>query len=774
MTCGSCAARIERRLNHLDGVTARVNFASERASVVLDGGVTLEGVVEEVAATGYSAHPLADGGGPVLDEELDRRIRTLGRRLVVAAVLFMPLCDLSLAFWLVPTLRFPGWQWLLIAVASPVVCWAAWPFYVGAVRAARHRTTSMDTLVSIGILASVAWSLYAMFSLDTGRAQRTLLDVLSHGGARSIYLDVAAGVTTFLLAGRYFEATSRRRAGAALRSLAGLAAKTVAILDDDGVERLRPLAFLEVDDRFVVRPGETVAADGVVVDGSAAVDRSALTGESLPADVGVGDPVQAGTIAGGGRLVVRAAAVGEDTQLAEMIRLVERAQDEKAAAQRLADRISAVFVPIVLVAAAATLAGWLVAGAASGQSVNAALSVLIIACPCALGLATPAALVVAAGAAARAGIFYKGYGALESSRQIDTVVLDKTGTLTEGRMAVIGLAADGPVDEDDLLAWAGTLEQASEHPIGRAIVARARDRGCRHGDLSSFVATPGLGVSGTVDGHLLSIGSLAGPADDIPPALLERCTGWRRAGMAIAVVRRDGAVVGALAASDTLRPTAADAVDELRALGLRCVLLSGDHEAAARTMAGALGIEEVVSGALPSDKVALVRRLQADGRSVAMVGDGVNDGPALASADLGIAVGSGTDVAIGAAEMVILRDDLRSVPAAIDLARRTLRTIHTNLVWAFCYNVVAIPLAALGFLDPLIAAAAMALSSGFVVWNSARLGRRVNTPVGTVEGLPSTGSAPSTGESPDPAGIDTGGIDHGTVGQRRGELSVVP
>jgi P-type Cu+ transporter len=726
MTCGACAARIERRLNRMDGVSARVNLASERAAIVIDGPVPVDRIIEEVAAAGYSARAVGEhGAGAVTDDELERRARSLGRRLVVAAALFMPLCDLSIAFWLVPTLRFPGWQWLVIALAAPVVGWAAWPFYVGAVRSARHRTMTMDTLVSIGILASVGWSLYAMFWRDLGRAHQSLLFVLSHGNGGSIYIDVAAGVTTFLLAGRYFEATSRRRAGRALRALAGLSTKDVCVLEEDGTERRRPTSELAVGDRFVVRPGERVAADGIVWDGSSSMDRSAMTGESIPVDVGPGQAVQGGTVSVGGRLIVTATHVGEDTQLAEMVRLVERAQDEKAAAQRLADRISAVFVPIVLLAAMATLAGWLLAGATSGRATSAALSVLIIACPCALGLATPAALVVAAGVGARTGIFFKGYRALESSRQIDTVVLDKTGTLTEGRMVVTDVAGVGTVDERQLLVWAATVEQASEHPIGRAITARARDLGGQLESLTSFVSTPGVGVRGMVDGHVVTIGSRSSVPGELPPELADRCAAWETDGKAVVVVCRDGAVAGVVTASDSLRPTAEAAVGGLRSLGLRCVLLSGDHEGPSRAMALTLGIDEVVAGALPSEKVALVRSLQAEGCSVAMVGDGVNDGPALAAADLGIAVGSGTDVAIGAAEMVIVRDDLRTVPAAIDLARRTLRTIHSNLVWAFCYNVVAIPLAALGLLDPLIAAAAMALSSGFVVWNSSRLGHRM-------------------------------------------------
>ena len=724
MTCGACASRVERRLNRLDGVQARVNFATGRASVALDLPMPAELLVEEVLAAGFSAR-LVDGpaGRPVGDDDLDRQIRSLGRRLVVAAALFMPLCDASVAFWLVPTLRFPGWQWLMIALAAPVVCWSAWPIYVAAARSARFRTMTMDTLVSMGILASVAWSVYAMFWRDTARGQRSILFVLAHGSGGSLYLDVAAGVTTFVLAGRYFEAISRRRAGSALRALAGVAAKDATIVGDDGGEERRPASFLAVGDRFVVRPGETVATDGVVLSGSSAIDRSAMTGESLPADIGPGDPAQGGTISLGGRLVVRATRVGHETQLAKMVQLVERAQDEKAAAQRLADRISGIFVPAVVAAAAATLAGWLLAGGGSGQAFDAALSVLIIACPCALGLATPAALVVAAGQGARMGIFFKGYGALESSRQVDTVILDKTGTLTRGAMVVTDVAISDGVVENSVLAWAGAVEQASEHPIGRAIVALARAGGRSIEECASFIAAPGYGVTGTVAGHVVAVGqpnAIAGT--DLPSEVGRAIAAWEADGKTAVAVSRDGEVVGALAVADTLRSTAASAVGELRALGLHCVLVTGDHESSARATGRAIGIEDVVAGALPVDKVAIVHRFQAEGRSVAMVGDGVNDGPALATADLGIAIGSGTDVAIGAAQMVIVRDDLRAVPVAIRLARRTLGTIRGNLVWAFCYNVVAIPVAALGLLDPLIAAAAMAISSGFVVWNSSRLG----------------------------------------------------
>ena len=721
MTCGACAARIEQRLNALDGVEARVNFATERARVHFSGDADVASVVAEVEATGYGARV-----APVLasaDEEraeADRRVRYLGRRLIVAGLLFMPLCDVALAFSLDPSLRFDGWQWLLVALSAPVVTWCAWPFHKAALRGLRHGTFTMDTLVSMGVVAATVWSLYAIFALDAGG---TGTSAQASGG--DIYLDVAAGVTTFMLAGRFFEAWSRRRTGNALRSLAAVGAKEVSVLDEDGFERRRSTDELCVGQRFVVRPGETVATDGEVVFGQAALDRSAMTGEAVPVDVEPGDPVSGGTVSLDGRLVVRATRVGADTQLAQMARLVEDAQNEKASVQRLADRISAVFVPAVLAASACTLLGWLASGATAEQAFSAALSVLIIACPCALGLATPTALMVASGRGARQGIFFKGYSALERSRQVDTVVLDKTGTLTTGRMTVVDVAADDAIGPEQLLRWAGALEEASEHLVARAVAEAARHGSGPLPQVEGFETTTGLGAAGVVEGHVVRVGRAELLADWEPPnpVLAERCCAWERAGRTVVRVGVDGATVGALALSDTVRPTATEAVRRLRGLGLRCVLLTGDNEDSARQVAAAVGIDEVVAGALPAEKVAMVHRLQAEGRSVAVVGDGVNDGPALASADLGLAVGSGTDVAINAADLLIVRDDLRIVPAAIVLARRTLSTIRSNLVWAFAYNVAAIPLAAAGLLNPLIAAACMALSSGFVVWNSSRLGR---------------------------------------------------
>lgn len=728
MTCGACAARIERRLNRLDGVAAQVNYATERASVRLAPKVGVFRLLEEISAAGYSARvvtPAARGRGPGPD--LSRQARSLARRLVVAAVLFMPLCDVSFVFWLVPGARFTGWQWATLALAAPVLAWAAWPFYSAAARAARHLTTTMDTLVSLGLLASTGWSLYAMFAEDGARAQGPALSLIARGSGGAIYLDVGAGIVTFLLAGRYFEATARRRAADAAHCLWGLAAKEVCVLDAQGGEHLRPVEELVVGDHFVVHSGGTIATDGRVLSGRSAVDCSAMTGEAVPVEVGPGDGVTGGTITLNGPLTVEAVRVGEDTQLARMARLVEHAQNEKAAAQRLADRVSGVFVPGVLGIALITLLGWLYGGAPAGRAFSAALSVLVIACPCALGLATPAALLVATGQAARMGVFFKDYAALETSRQVGTVVLDKTGTLTQGRMSVTAIGAAAGVSEDSLLSLAGAVEQASTHPVARAITVLATQRTGQLPPVDDFEELPGSGVKGRVGLHLVEVGPAQSPARGRAPNLsadLARlCHQWEQEGGTTVVVHRDGVPIGALALADTLRPTAATAVAQLRGLGLRCVLVTGDNETTARAVAASLGITQWVAGALPADKVDIVKRLQAEGTSVAMVGDGINDGPALATADLGLAVGSGTDVALNAAGIVVARDDLTVVPAAIGLARRTLRTIRSNLAWAFCYNIVALPLAALGLLDPFIAAAAMALSSGLVVWNSSRLGR---------------------------------------------------
>jgi P-type Cu+ transporter len=726
MTCGACVARVERALNSLDGVVAQVNYASERASVTLTGQVPVQRLIDQVTSAGYSAE-LVGEGPDTLDAgmgELEDRVRALRRRFFVSATLFMPLCDTSIAFSLYPSLRFAGWQWLMVAMAAPVVSWAAWPFYQAAVRAARHGATTMDTLVSIGVLSATGWSLYSMFFLDTDG--HGALGGLVHRSGGGIYLDVPAGVTTFLLAGRYFEAWSRKRSGNALHALAAVGARDATVLDASGRERRRPVGELAVGDRFVVRPGETVATDGEVISGQAAIDLSVMTGESQPVDVDAGSAVLGGTVSLTGRIVVRASRVGRETQLAHMLRLVEHAQNEKAAVQRLADRISSIFVPAVLLLALGTLAVWLLTGNPATAAFSAALSLLIVACPCALGLATPAALLVASWAGARLGIFFKGYGALEASRQIDTVVLDKTGTLTEGRMTLDGLEAVDGVEQDELLRLAGALERASEHPLARAIAGAAEERGGELPDVESFLALPGIGAQGVLDGHELYVGRAeTNVPGALPDRLAARCTEWEGLGRTVVVVRRDASVIGALALADTIRPSAKLAVARLQALGLRCVLLTGDNETTARAVGASIGISEVLAGALPAEKVEMIRRLQAEGRCVAMVGDGVNDAPALAAADLGLAIGSGTDVAINAADLIIVRDDLCVVATAIGLARKTLGTIRGNLAWAFFYNLAAIPLAALGLLNPLIAGGAMALSSSFVVWNSSRLGRAV-------------------------------------------------
>ena len=688
MTCGACAARVERVLNDVEGVVARVNYATERATAVLAGDVVVQRLIEKVNSAGYTAALVAPGSPGVAQDagEAERRVRSLRRRFFVAVTLFMPLCDTSIFFSIYPSLRFSGWQWVMVALAAPVVTWAAWPFYSAAVRSARHATTTMDTLVSLGIVAATGWSLYAMFFIDTDVRRSLLLGLAHRSTAGGIYLDVPAGVTTFLLAGRYFEAWSRKRSGDALRALAAVGANDVAVLDASG--------------------------------------RELMTGESQPVEVGPGDLVLGGTVSLSGRLVVETTKVGRDTQLGQMMRLVERAQNEKASVQRLADRASSVFVPAVLVVALATLLVWRLTGNPATAAFSAALSVLIIACPCALGLATPAALVVASWTGARLGIFFKGHRALEAARQIDTVVLDKTGTLTEGQMTLTGVEAVSGVDQLAMLRLAGSIEQASEHPVARAIAASAEQRVGELPEVAAFVALPGIGAHGTVEGHEIYVGRGEGDRGqlDAQGALLsERCAEWESLGQTVVIVRRDQAVIGALALADTIRSSAAPAVRQLQALGLRCVLLTGDNETTAQAVAASIGITEVVAGALPAEKVATIHRLQADGRCVAMVGDGANDAPALAAADLGLAVGSGTDIAINAADLIIVRDDLRVAATALALARRTRKTIRGNLAWAFLYNLAAIPLAACGLLDPLIAAAAMALSSSFVVWNSSRL-----------------------------------------------------
>jgi heavy metal translocating P-type ATPase len=757
MSCAACAVRIEKKLNKLDHVTAAVNYATATARVTAPPALPVEALTTAIGNVGYTAWPTgstaattaattaADAAGAETEDGATaaaRHAAYLRRRLIVALIFFVPLTDLSLTLSLVPSVRFPGWQWTLVACAAPVALWAAWPFHRAALKNARHGTSSMDTLVSLGIIAACGWSVYAMFFLDRGPAGESVLHQLIHGSGGGIYLEVAASVTTFLLAGRLYEARARRTAGAAMRELAAAGAKDVCVLQPDGTEHQIPAGRLRPGDMFVVRPGETIAADGEVLFGQTAVDRSMMTGESVPGEAAEGDSVVGGTIALTGRLVVRAVKVGPDTQLAHLIRLVEQAQADKASIQRLADRISGVFVPAVLICAALTLAGWLLAGGTAEHAFAAGLAVLIIACPCALGLATPAALVAACGRGAQLGIFIKGYQALESSRAVDTVVLDKTGTVTTGRMSLAGVQTVAGTSRAELLRYAGAVEQASEHAVAEAITAAAEieaggetgtetgaGTGTGAGPLPaalSFRALPGLGARGTVGGREVVVGRAALLAESgmaAPAELAGPCRAWEESGCTTVLVGWDGAVRGAVAVTDTVKPSAAAAVAELRALGLHPVLLTGDNEATARAVAAATGIDEVIAGTLPAGKAAVVRDLQARGRSVAMVGDGVNDAPALAAASLGLALGSGTDVAICAADLILLRDDLQVVADAIKLARGTFRTIRRNLAWAFSYNLAALPLAALGFLNPIVASAAMTLSSVFVVWNSLRLGR---------------------------------------------------
>ncbi|GAB1822693.1 heavy metal translocating P-type ATPase [Herbidospora sp. RD11066] len=685
MTCASCANRIERKLNKIDGVTATVNYATEKANVVFAPGVSVKALVEEVEKAGYTAqlpeeNPPAETGDP------------LRARLITAVVLAVPVIVLAM----VPAFQFTYWQWLSLTLAAPVVVYAGWPFHKAAWTNLRHGAATMDTLVSLGTLAAFGWSLWALFlgtAGEPGMVHPFSFAIERTDGSGNIYLETAAGVTAFLLAGRYFEARAKRRAGAALRSLMELGAKDVAVLRD-GKETRIPAELLKVGDLFVVRPGEKIATDGVVHEGASAVDASMLTGESMPVEVRAGDAVTGATVNAGGRLVVRAVKVGADTTLAQMARMVEEAQTGKAQVQRLADRISGVFVPVVIALAVGTLGFWLpVAGATA--AFTAAVAVLIIACPCALGLATPTALLVGTGRGAQLGILIKGPEALESTRRVDTVVLDKTGTVTEGRMTLTEVTVAPGFDEETVRRLAAAVEHASEHPIARALT-----RG--HTNLppvTDFVATPGEGVRGRVEGRDVVIG---------------------RADHGIAVTI-DGEPAARMTVTDVLKPSSATAVAELKALGLKPVLLTGDNEAVARRVADQVGIDEVIAGVLPVGKVDAVKRLQAEGRVVAMVGDGVNDAAALAQADLGLAMGTGTDAAIQAADLTLVRGDLRVAASAIRLSRRTLRIIQGNLFWAFAYNVAALPLAALGLLSPMIAGAAMALSSVFVVTNSLRL-----------------------------------------------------
>ncbi|MFG3273484.1 heavy metal translocating P-type ATPase [Streptomyces luteogriseus] len=723
MTCASCAARIEKKLNRMDGVTATVNYATEKARVSYSGDVSVGDLIATVEATGYTAQeptPPDRQTGPA--EEADE-LRPLRERLITAVVLSVPVVAMAM----VPALQFEYWQWLSLTLAAPVVTYAAWPFHKAAFTNARHGAATMDTLISVGTSAAFLWSLWALFFGTAGTPGMTHpfeLTIERTDGAGNIYLEAAAGVTAFILAGRYFEARAKRKAGAALRALLELGAKDVTVLRADDREQTVPVAELKTGDRFLVRPGEKIATDGTVEEGSSAVDASMLTGESVPVEVAAGDPVTGATINVGGRLVVRATRVGSDTQLARMARLVEDAQNGKAAAQRLADRISAVFVPVVIALALGTLGFWLGNGVGLTAAFTAAVAVLVIACPCALGLATPTALMVGTGRGAQLGILIKGPEVLESTRRVDTVVLDKTGTVTTGRMTLLAVHTAEGTDEADVLRLAGALEHSSEHPIARAVADGALEKLGALPAPENFANVPGLGVQGVVEGHAVLVGRerlLADWAMELPEGLAGARAAAEDAGRTAIAVAWDGEARAVLEVADAVKDTSAEAVGRLRALGLTPILLTGDNEAVARSVAREVGIEEVIAEVLPQDKVDVVKRLQAEGRSVAMVGDGVNDAAALAQADLGLAMGTGTDAAIEAGDLTLVRGDLRAAADAIRLARRTLGTIRSNLFWAFAYNVAALPLAASGLLTPMIAGAAMAFSSVFVVGNSLRL-----------------------------------------------------
>lgn len=730
MTCASCASRIERKLNKLDGVTATVNYATEKAKVVHPAELDLDELVRTVEAAGYRANrPEPVPAGPAPDdaeasEDSERHVAALRQRLAISALLSIPVIAMSM----IPALQFPYWQWISLALVAPVLVWGGLPFHRAAWTNLRHGAATMDTLISMGTLAAFGWSLYALLWGTAGAPGMTHSFEFSiqHGdGAGSIYFEVAAGVTTFILAGRYFEARSKRRSGAALRALLRLGAKDVAVIRD-GAERRVPVDELRVGELFVVRPGEKIATDGQVEDGASAVDVSMLTGESVPVEVGPGSTVTGATVNEGGRLVVRATRVGSDTRLAQMAKLVEDAQTGKARVQRLADRISAVFVPLVILLALGTLVGWLVAGQGAAAAFTAAVAVLIIACPCALGLATPTALLVGTGRGAQLGVLIKGPEVLESTRRVDTVVLDKTGTVTTGDMRLTGVHPIGEHTEEQVLALAGAVEEGSEHPVARAIATGGRERLGGLSEVEEFASTPGLGAQGVVEGTSVLVGRpdlLTRWGVPVPGELDRTRRDIEADGGTAVLVAFDGTAVAVLAVADTLKPTSVEAVAGLRAQGLHPVLLTGDNRATAESVARRLGIEEVVAEVLPQDKVAVVRRLQDEGRVVAMVGDGVNDAAALAQADLGLAMGTGTDIAIEASDLTLVRGDPRAAVDAIRLSRRTLGTIKSNLFWAFAYNVAALPLAAAGLLNPMIAGAAMALSSVFVVSNSLRLRR---------------------------------------------------
>ena len=729
MTCASCANRIERKLNKLDGVTATVNYATEKAKVTVPDGYDPLLLVSEVEKTGYTAalpKPATGKGSATTpgddQEDSDPELTALRHRLIGAVLLTVPV----IAMAMIPALQFPYWQWLSLALAAPVIVWGAWPFHKAAWTNLKHGAATMDTLISMGTSAALLWSLYALFFGTAGTPGMTHpfeLTIAPSDGAANIYLEVGAGVTMFILAGRYFEKRSKRQAGAALRALLELGAKEVSVLRGGQEQKIAIDDLVEGDD-FIVRPGEKIATDGTVVSGTSAVDASMLTGESVPVEVGEGDAVTGATVNAGGRLVVRATRIGSDTQLAQMAKLVEDAQTGKAEVQRLADRISGIFVPIVILVAALTLGAWLGAGFPVTAAFTAAVAVLVIACPCALGLATPTALLVGTGRGAQMGVLIKGPEVLESTRKVDTVVLDKTGTVTTGKMTLTDVVTDEGTDRAELLRLAGAVEDFSEHPIAQAIAKGATQEVGELPTLSDFTNVEGKGVRGTVEGRAVVVGReslLAETQMALSPAVAAAKAEAEEQGKTVVAIGWDGIARGILVVADTVKPTSAEAVAAMKALGLTPVLLTGDNEAVARQIAAEVGIAEVIAEVLPSEKVDVVSRLQREGRTVAMVGDGVNDAPALAQADLGLAMGTGTDVAIEASDITLVRGDLRSAVDAIRLSRKTLGTIKTNLFWAFAYNTAAIPIAALGMLNPMLAGAAMAFSSVFVVGNSLRL-----------------------------------------------------
>ncbi|MGW4772094.1 heavy metal translocating P-type ATPase [Nocardia sp. NPDC004278] len=725
MTCAACANRVERKLNRVDGVLASVNYATGIATVDAAEDISAEQLCAAVVAVGYGAQPITEGTGPISAAPEEAAVRDLFRRLVVALLLFFPLADLSVMFAMVPAARITGWQVILTVLALPVVVWAAAPLHRKALAGAKNFTASMDTLVSVGVTTATLWSLDTMFlHADRTATPDGVWDAFWSGD--SIYLEAAAGVTTFVLAGRYFEAKAKRSAGSALRALAALGAREVTVLTRDNREMRVPIGELVEGQRFVVRPGETIATDGLVVSGASSVDASAMTGESIPIDVTEGMAVIGGTTALTGRLIVEAAAVGADTKLSGMIRLVEQAQTGKARMQRIADRVSAVFVPFVFAVAAGTFLTWWLLGSGIDRAAAAALAVLVIACPCALGLAIPTALMVASGRGAQLGIFIKGHQALEATRDVDTVVLDKTGTVTNGVMSVVAVTVTDTLTEAEVLRLAGAVEAASEHAVAAAITRHATAARNDLPQVESFTALPGLGARGIVAGREVIVGRLRLLHDrgiDVPRPLSRAVRQEERSGRTVVLVAVDGVASAVIAVADTVKDSAADAIARLHALGLRVMMFTGDNAYAAQSVADEIGIDEVVAELLPEGKVELIARMQEQGRRIVMVGDGINDGAALATADLGMAIGAGTDVAIAAADVILVRDDLGAVADAIELAHATLRTIKGNLVWAFGYNVIAIPVAVLGFLNPLIAGAAMAFSSFFVVSNSLRLRR---------------------------------------------------